>query len=137
MRKAVSGFTLIEVLSAVAIIGILAAIAIPNYTKYVQRGALVEGTNALAQYRVQMEQYYQDNHSYLLGGACGITPPANLTNFTVTCVAANANAYTATATAKATSPVNGATYTIDQSNNQVTVAMPAGFSTSATSWVTR
>jgi len=138
MRKSVSGFTLIEILVAVAILGILAAIAIPNYSKYVQRSSLTEGTQALAQYRVQMEQWYQDTHSYYAtaGAACGVAVPV-LTNFTITCAASSASAYVATATAKAGSPVNGAVYTIDQSNNQATTGMPAGFSpATAAYWVT-
>jgi len=59
-----SGFTLIEVMIAVAIVGILIAIALPSYRNYVIRGKLVAGTNALANMRAQMEQYYQDNRTY-------------------------------------------------------------------------
>ena len=62
------GFTLIEVMITVAIVAILAAVAVPQYTRYIQRGNLVEATNALAEYRVRMEQFYQDNGSYGAGG---------------------------------------------------------------------
>ncbi len=135
-----AGFTLIELMVVVAIVGILASIAIPAYSKYIQRGDLVEATQALSQYRVQMEQYYQDNHTYANGGACGVAAPA-LVNFVLTCASANAGqTYTATTTANAAGPVANFTYTIDQSNNQVTTSYPAGWSAAtlpAAGWIVR
>jgi len=148
MRKS-AGFTLIEMMVVVAIAGILATIAIPSYMHYVQRGDLIEGTQALAQYRVQMEQYYQDNRSYYpstaaafgAGFVCGPTLPT-LTYFTLTCVGSGGGQlYTATATANATGAVNGAIYTIDQSGNQATLGLPSGFTTipsgGTPGWLTR
>jgi type IV pilus assembly protein PilE len=135
MIQRASGFTLIEMMVVVAIVAILAAIAIPAYTRYVQRGDLVEATQALSQYRVQMEQYYQDNNTYANGANCGVTAPA-LVNFTLTCALNGGQAYTATATG--TNQVTGFTYTITQNNVQATTALPSGWgSTSTTSWVVR
>jgi type IV pilus assembly protein PilE len=138
--RSTSGFTLIELMVVVAIVGILSAIAVPSYTRYVQRGDLVEGTQALSQYRVQMEQYYQDNGNYGTGGAC-ITAPT-LTNFTLTCTSANSGqTYTATATGKTTGMLNGFVYTIDQGNNQQTTGLPSSWgsltSAASTSWIVR
>lgn len=48
----------------VAIVAILAAVALPSYTSYVLRGQLPEAMTYLSDYRVKMEQYYQDNRSY-------------------------------------------------------------------------
>ncbi len=66
-----SGFTLIEVMIVVAIVAILGAVAVPSYQDYVRRGQLTESFTFLADYRVKMEQYYQDNRAYSTGGACG------------------------------------------------------------------
>ena len=141
MRNA-AGFTLIELMVVVAIVAILAAVAIPSYTKYVQRGDLVEGTQALAQYRVQMEQYYQDNATYDKAGAagtCGVAIPA-LVNFALTCATGNGG-QTYLATATGANAVAGFVYTIDQGNNQATAAIAANWgalpANAATSWVIR
>src|SRR5882762_5354039 len=89
MMQRIAGFTLIELMMAVVIVAILSTLALPSYTRYLQRGDLVEGTQALSQYRVQMEQWYQDNNTYAdaAGAACGVNPPGNppQVNFQVTC----------------------------------------------------
>ena len=125
----------------VAIVGILTAIAVPAYTRYVQRGDLVEATQGLSQYRVQMEQYYQDNGNYGTGGACGIAAPTALVNFTLTCVLNSAQSYTATMTGNAGGQVAGATYLINQANTQWTGQLPPGWGTpksaASSSWVVR
>lgn len=63
MRRS-TGFTLIEIMVVVAIVGILAAIAIPNYSDSVVRSKVTEATTTLADLRVRMEQAYQDNRTY-------------------------------------------------------------------------
>ncbi|WP_300272899.1 type IV pilin protein [Halomonas sp.] len=59
-----AGFTLIEVLIAVAIIGILAAIAYPRYTAYVERSRLADGHAGLMQAAGEMERCYTAYYSY-------------------------------------------------------------------------
>lgn len=135
-----SGFTLIEVMVVVAVLGILAAIGIPNYSRYVTRGNLVEAGNALSEYRVRMEQFYQDNRTYANAGACGPAVPANLDNFAIACaIAAGGQAFTATATGAGVT--NGFVYTINQANVRATTAIPTSWGTlpgdAGAKWVTR
>lgn len=141
MRKRSNrGFTLIEALVVMAVLGILAAIGVPNYSRYVTRGNLVEAGNALAEYRVRMEQFYQDNRTYATGVNCGQAVPTALTTFAVTCaIGAGGQAFTATATGAGTTA--GFVYTINQANVRATTAIPAQWGTlpadAGTKWVTR
>lgn len=140
-RGAPHGFTLIEVLIVMTVLAILAAVAIPQYTRYIQRGNLVEATNALAEYRVRMEQFYQDNRSYNnAGGNCGAAVPAGLQNFAVTCATANGG-QTYTATATGAGGAAGFVFTINQANVRATTGLPASWGSlpadAGTKWVTR
>ena len=61
MKKVQQGFTLIELMIVVAIIGILAAIAIPAYQDYTIRAQVSEGLNLASGAKVAVAEYYQ-NH---------------------------------------------------------------------------
>lgn len=137
------GFTLVELMVVVVVIGILAAVAIPAYGNYVTRGKIPDATSNLANKRVQMEQFFQDNRTYAAGTACN-NDTTSSQNFDFTCatapgVVANATAYTIAAIGK--NAMLGFTYTIDQSNTKTsTIAAPAPAdwrASSTTCWITK
>lgn len=58
------GFTLIEVMVAVAVLGIIIAVAYPAYTAFLERGRRSEATEALQNLSTRQEQFYNDNKFY-------------------------------------------------------------------------
>ena len=66
-RKGQKGFTLIELLIVVAIIGILAAIAIPQFASYRQKAYNSSATSDLKNLKTGMEAYFADNQEYPTG----------------------------------------------------------------------
>jgi len=128
--SATRGFTLIELMIVVAIIGILAAIAIPAYSGYIVRSHVVSATNGLSAARAQMEQYFQDNRTYAATGT--LTPPCSTAttsgDFSITCATApGATTYTITANANAGTLTSPASYSIDQLGNARTLALPTTY----------
>ncbi|HYD62815.1 MAG TPA: type IV pilin protein [Noviherbaspirillum sp.] len=132
-----TGFTLIEMMITVAIAAILAAVAIPSYSDYVKRGKISQATSNLGSMRVKLEQFYQDNRTFVGACAAGTVaplPPAD--DFTYSCPTLTATTYTIQATGVAAGAMNGFTYTIDQSNNKATTALPSGWGTAPVAcWV--
>ncbi len=129
------GFSLIELLTVVAIIGIIAAFAMPAYRDYVIRGKLVEAFSSLGDLRVRLEQYYQDNRNYGSTAAiCGVALP-QAKYFTISCnwgVGATNQSYTATATGIANEGMTGFAYTITETNAKASNITAAGWSNPAT-----
>ena len=130
------GFTLIEVMIVVAIVAILAGVALPSYFDYVRRGQLPEAQAALSDFRVKMEQYYQDNRDY--GGAnCADSGPPSWSAgngtlnygaaqfFTYSCtLSGGGQGYTVLATG-ANGRAVGHNYTINHNNARVTTKFKA------------
>lgn len=127
------GFTLIEILIVVAIIGILSAIAVPNYRDYVMRARLVEVFSGLGSVQPAAEEFWNNGgHTYV--GFTGLPP--NSATFTFALTSATDSAYLITATGVASGTMAGFTYTIDQNGNR-TSSGPSGWGSSTTCWINR
>ena len=118
------GFSLVELMIAVVIVGIITAVAIPNYRDYVTRSRVPEATATLGDIRVRMEQFYQDNRTYPTGG-CVVQPTAPSAtqiqvplgqNFDFTCGAPTGTTFTVQAAGKGS--MAGFQYSVDQFNGK-------------------
>ena len=129
--KAQHGFTLIELMIVVVVIAILSAVAYPTYTDYVTRGKLIEGTSTLSDGRVKMEQFFQDNRTYVGGPT-----PANTTNFTyaLSNLKPVSGTETYTITATGIGKLSTFSYTINETN---TKASNTPWGNSTTCWVVK
>ena len=137
-----TGFTLIELMVTVAIMGILAAIAIPMYGDYVTRGRIIDGTSKLGDIRTQMEKYFMDNRTYLNGAACGAQPSIVAYNadpsaaFTISCPGPTATTYTLQADGNVAKGMSLFIYTVDQANLKTSKG-PGGKYTNGLCWALR
>lgn len=102
------GFTLVEVMVVVAIVGILLAVALPGYRQYVERGDRASARAALLEAQQFMERFYVANDSYSTDkGGNAVALPSRYANvpvesprysLAVAAVASTPNQYTLTAT---------------------------------------
>ncbi|RFP19031.1 MULTISPECIES: type IV pilin protein [unclassified Duganella] len=132
MQRVQKGFTLIEIMISVAIVGILMAVAIPAYSDYVIRGRLSEAFTALGGAQPAAEQFWSNNRTYFGFGTASSFPP-NTANFTYGLGGATASSYTITATG--VGKMAGFVYTIDQSGTRTTTGSPPGWGVSGSCWV--
>jgi type IV pilus assembly protein PilE len=119
------GFSLTELLIALAIVGVLASIAMPSYREHLRKGAMEEVTASLATGRVAIEQFYLDNRSYE-DAPC----PAGTEHFSVAC---DSDASTYTLTATGSGLMAGFVLTLDETDARTT-AGPWG---AAACWLSR
>jgi type IV pilus assembly protein PilE len=136
------GFTLIELMIVVAIIGTLTMVAYPSYRDSIVRGQLTDGINGLSAVRAQMERHYQDNRTYATAGTfvtpCALTDASARTfgNFVVSC-SGTPDASGFTLEAVGSGPSSGFSFTINQQEAKSTSAAPTGWNTCTGKWLTR
>jgi type IV pilus assembly protein PilE len=142
MRR-VRGFTLLEMMIVLALIGILSAIALPQYNQYLLKTRLTEAFNQLSDYRVRLEQYYQDNRNYGPASSnCGVVMPTSpqVKYFSYTCtVDATQQQFLMTATSNAGAGMGAAgsfVYTINQSDVKATTAFTGASGLPKQCWIT-
>lgn len=137
-----NGFTLIEVMIVVAIVGILATIAVPSYQSYLRRGQLQDAFSQMSAYQLRMEQSYQDNRHYRDpddddDDACARDVPTTK-YFTFSCETPTAQTYTLTATGNSGSLTDGYVYTVNQAGDRRTTKYAGSAqSPAATCWLYR
>ena len=142
MRNKFKGFTLVELLIVVAIVGILVSIALPAYSDYVLRGKLAEAYAQLATLRIRMEQYYQDNRTYGDPNCSipNIAAGSQVKYFNYTCASSSSGqAFVFTATGIATVGTSGFVFTVDDAGTKTTTVNAAriaqGWASSTNCWV--
>lgn len=129
------GFTLIEVMIAVTIVAILAAVALPQYSAYVVRSRVPDATAGLSSRQVRMEQYFQDTRTYVGAPDCTLNTSASQ-YFNFSCSASSATGFTLQAVGKG--QMTGFTYTVNQSNQKnSTFTAATGWTNSTSCWVTK
>ncbi|MEJ8846916.1 type IV pilin protein [Variovorax rhizosphaerae] len=144
-RKHVRGFTLIELMIVVAVIGILSAIAYPSYQSYILKSRRADAKNALLELAAREERVFSNTNAYSLDpvelgyGPAGTTWPLDISSsgsasYQLT-VAADATGYVAKAKPKAGTPqtadrdclefrikADGSKSNYDLANNELTLA---------------
>lgn len=128
------GFTLVELMIVVAIIAILASVALPAYQDYVIRGRVADATSILSSKRVRIEQYFQDNRTYVGAPDCAVDAAASQ-NFSFSCTVEQPNTFTLTAVGAG--QVANFSYSIDQAGQRSSEITGQGWTGNATCWATR
>ncbi len=81
MKKKISGFTLIEIMIVVSIVGILLAIALPQYSGYMTKAARNDAKSTMLNIAQMEERYYSNNATYILISAPPAAAPTGFQNY--------------------------------------------------------
>ena len=137
-----NGFTLLELMIVVVIVGVLAAIALPNYSDYVKRSKIIEATTALSDARQRTEQIFLDTRSYATCQTAADAAQVQLpkeggsSTFALTCTPKAANAgYDISAAGQAS--MAGFTYTINETGAKTSTITLSGWTGNGSCWAVR
>jgi type IV pilus assembly protein PilA len=125
-RRAQAGFTLLEVMIVVAVIGILAAIVVPSWSRESRKSKGDSEIVAMfAELATKQEQYKIDNGVYLAAPACPSAPSSGGVDFNATCVTSGS----AWATLRVSAPESRSrcTYQVAAGAAGTTLTPPSGF----------
>ena len=117
------GFTLVELLIVVTIVGLLSAIAYPSYRSYILKSHRADALAALSQNQAMLERCYAQNFSY--SASCATLPtfpivsPQGYYLVTLSNQSATSFTLTASATGTQTADTQCAKLTLDQANQQL------------------
>jgi type IV pilus assembly protein PilA len=127
MKKVQQGFTLIELMIVIAIIGILAAIAIPAYQDYTIRAQVSEGMSLASGVRTAVSEAYQTNGAFPSDNtAAGIASSGSISGNYVSGVSVAANVITATFGSGANALINGQNLTLTGTDQGGSVSWVCG-----------
>lgn len=120
------GFSLLELMISVAIVGIVSAVALPSYQSYVLESHRIEAISALSDLYLQQISYFQENYHFAAQASLTV-PATDYYTIAVTspsaAAAATSSTFTITATAKGnqTSDTKCKVFTITQLNAKTSV----------------
>jgi len=123
------GVTLLELMIVVVIIGILAAIAYPNYRQYAARAKRTEARAALLKIAANQERFYLQNNTYTtdmmqLGFPVGAAFITNSNSYSVSVTVADANNFTAVATYQNADDEAGKCLTFELDGRGIRISAP-------------
>ena len=135
-HRTAAGFTLIEILIAVAIISLIVSLGYPSYAYHVKRAKIAEATTSLSELHLRSAHQFQDGRTYIKAdNSCIVNAPSN-DYFSFHCTATD-DTYTWTAKSKADAGLgaqNDYAYSIDHNGNKRTQRF-SGTEVSKTCWI--